>query len=77
MIRVDNRRRGAGLSVVHLPTPSDGARYFGPYLGGTKVCMAVAALERQPLSYAVEGLDGADRDLARVLGVDEGDGEAL
>ena len=77
-IRVENRRRGAGISVVHLPTPPDGARYFGPYLGGTRVRMAVAALQRQlPLAYAVEGLDGAGRNLARVLGVAEGDGEAL
>ena len=77
-IRVDNRRRGAGISVVHLPTSPDGARYFGPYLGGTRVRMAVAALQRQlPLAYAVEGLDGAGRDLARVLGVEEGDGDAL
>ena len=44
-IRVDDRRRGAGLSVVPLPTPSHGARYFGPYLGGTKVRLGVSALE--------------------------------
>jgi excinuclease ABC subunit C len=54
------------------------ARYFGPYLGGTKVRLAVSALRRLlPVAYASDRLRGSGRDMARVLGVGEGDREGL
>jgi excinuclease ABC subunit C len=50
--------------------PSDRARYFGPYLGGLKVRLAVSALHRVTrLTYMSDRLSGCERDMARVLGV--------
>jgi excinuclease ABC subunit C len=74
-IRLDGGARTTGITVVHSrPAGSDGgpasARYFGPYLGGAKVRLAVSGLDRVlPLAYAGDGLDGLARDLARVRGV--------
>lgn len=76
-IRVDQRPRRPGLSVAHLiPTggPGADARYFGPYLGGTQVRLAVAALHRiLPLAYTGEGLSGSEGDMARQRGVSADD----
>jgi excinuclease ABC subunit C len=53
-------------------------RYFGPYLGGLKVRLALSALHRVlPLAYAADGLSGSARDMARVRGVDPADRDAL
>jgi excinuclease ABC subunit C len=77
-IRLDRRPRSAGVTMVHEPQPSPVARHFGPYLGGTKVRLAVSGLNRMlPLAYASEGLAGSGRDMARVLGIDQGDRDAL
>jgi excinuclease ABC subunit C len=60
-----------GLRLVHEPAPG---LVFGPYLGGSKARLAVAALHRVfPLPYARSGLTGAERDMARRLGVTAGD----
>jgi excinuclease ABC subunit C len=72
-VRLDLRPRSPGLTVVHEARPSPDARYFGPYLGGLKVRLAVSAVHRvMPLAYAADGLRGALRDLAGVRGVDPG-----
>jgi excinuclease ABC subunit C len=43
---------------------------FGPYLGGHRARLAVAALHRVlPLAYAGDRMTGSERDMARVLGV--------
>ncbi|HTW04818.1 MAG TPA: hypothetical protein VMF87_31285 [Streptosporangiaceae bacterium] len=77
-VRLDLRPRSCGLTVVHEASPSPGARYFGPYLGGLKVRLAVSAMHRvMPVAYAADGLRGALRDLAGVRGVDPGDRAAL
>lgn len=66
------------LTVVHTPALSPGSRYFGPYLGGHKVRLAVSALLRvMPLTYAGEDQSGFGRDMARVRAVDPGDRDAL
>lgn len=76
-IRLRRRRGAATLDVVHLSEPEDG-ELFGPYLGGVRVRLAVAALDRVlPLAYAGPRLAGSERDLARVLGVGAGDLEPL
>jgi excinuclease ABC subunit C len=77
-IRVIEGRRAAGLSLVHEVGSGGGARHFGPYLGGTKVRLAVSALHRMlPLGYAADGLAGSRRELARLLGVESADREQL
>jgi len=76
-IRLRRRRGAATLDVVHLSEPEAG-ELFGPYLGGVRVRLAVAALDRVlPLAYAGVRLAGSERDLARVLGVEAGDLEPL
>jgi excinuclease ABC subunit C len=73
-IRLDLRPRSVGLKAVHLARPSPDARYFGPYLGGHKVRLAVSALQRVlPLPYAAEGLRGWNRDMAEARGIGPGD----
>jgi excinuclease ABC subunit C len=77
-IQLDCRPRSPELTVVHEPQPSESARHFGPYLGGTKVRLAVSGLRRLlPLAYASSALTGSGRDMARMLGVDQGDREGL
>jgi excinuclease ABC subunit C len=77
-IRLDCGPRSTGVTMVHGPQPSLSSRHFGPYLGGTKVRLAVSSLNRMfPLAYASEGLAGSGRDMARVLGIDPGDRDAL
>lgn len=67
-IRLDCGLRSPGVAMVHERQPSEAARHFGPYLGGTKVRLAVAGLRRMlPVAYASEALTGSGRDMARVL----------
>jgi excinuclease ABC subunit C len=99
-IRLDQRPRSAGLTVVHAagtprrpwqgrnkpdthagfpvaPAGSAG-RYFGPYLGGFRVRLAVSALHRVlPLRYAADGLRGWSHDMAAVRGIGPGDRAAI
>ena len=80
LIKLDRGPRSPGLTIVHEAHPGlrEGARHFGPYLGGNKVRLAVSGLRRMlPVAYASEMLTGSDRDMARVLGVDARDREAL
>lgn len=59
----------ARLRVTHAPAEPP-AESFGPYLGGTRSRLAVAALDRVVgLAYAGDGLGGSERDMARVRGV--------
>jgi excinuclease ABC subunit C len=77
-IRLDAGPVHPGLSVAYQAEPADQVRYFGPYLGGSRVRQAIAALHRiGPLCYASAGLSGTGRDLARVRGVAGGDRTAL
>jgi excinuclease ABC subunit C len=77
-IKLDCGPRSPGLTVVHETHPSEKAPHFGPYLGGNKVRLAVSGINRMlPVAYASEVLTGSGRDMARVLGVDHRDREAL
>jgi excinuclease ABC subunit C len=77
-IRLDARPGSPGLRTVHLPDPAPGVRHFGPHLGGNRVRLAVAALERVlPLGYTGANLGGTARDLARAHGVGPGDRDRL
>jgi excinuclease ABC subunit C len=77
-LRLDQQSRSARLTIVHYRQFSDSARYFGPYLGGLKVRLAVSALHRiLPLAFTADRLSGSERDMARVRGVDAGDRDAL
>jgi excinuclease ABC subunit C len=77
-IRLDLRPRSSGLKVVHDARPSPAARYFGPYLGGLRVRLAVSALHRVlPVDYAADGLRGWNRDMARARGIGPSDRAAL
>lgn len=68
-IRLDCGPRSTGVTMVHEAKPSLVTRHFGPYLGGTKVRLAVTSLNRMfPLAYASGGLAGSGRDMAPVLG---------
>jgi excinuclease ABC subunit C len=80
-LRLDDGPGAPGLTVAHAGTPPAGGRCvrsFGPYLGGDRVRLAVAALHRVlPLSYAGTGLTGSGRDMAATLGVGPADRERL
>ncbi len=70
-IRLDKRSRSPELTVVNEVQPGNAVRHFGPYLGGTKIRLAVRALHRVlPLRYTADGLAGSSQELARQLGVD-------
>jgi excinuclease ABC subunit C len=76
-IRLAPGPRSAGLSIVHDGQPATG-ELFGPYLGGLKVRLAVAALHRAlSLAYAGDGLTGSDADMARARGVEPEHRESL
>lgn len=78
LIRMDISSGRPGLRAVHLPRPADGARYFGPYLGGLKARRAVAALHRLlPFAYATTHLTAAERAMAALLDVDADDRDRL
>jgi excinuclease ABC subunit C len=71
-IGLDQSARSPGLSVVHADGRSRAPhlQYFGPYLGGARVRLAVAGLLRAyPLDYAGDAPRGASRDFARERGV--------
>jgi excinuclease ABC subunit C len=74
-IRLDSSARSPGLAVLHCAgRPASGGpaglRYFGPYLGGARVRLAVAGLHRVfPLGYAADAATGSVADLARERGV--------
>ncbi len=64
-LRLDHGPARPGIRVAHQPGPG-----FGPYLGGARARLAVAALHRLfPLPYAGTSLTGAERDMADRLGV--------
>jgi excinuclease ABC subunit C len=73
-IRLDSSPRSPGLSVVHDDGPDSdrsSVRYFGPYLGGARVRLAVAGLDRVfPLSYAADHRPGTAAEMAVRRGVD-------
>lgn len=69
-VRLSDSPRAPGLAVVHDRPPGDQARYFGPYLGGSKVREAVSGLARVlPLAFSRDNRAGTVRDLARLRGV--------
>jgi len=72
-LRLTERSTAAALSIVHEGAAPAPGRMFGPYLGGHKARLAVAALHRVlPLAYAGDRMTGSERDMARVLGVADG-----
>jgi excinuclease ABC subunit C len=77
-IRLDQRPAAPGLHVVHAAGTAMDARNFGPYLGGDKIRLAVAALHRVlPLAYTGTRLTGSQRDMAAKLGVAAADRDRL
>lgn len=79
-LHLDGRPETPGLTLVHTPpvVPGPGRAVFGPYLGGTKVRQALAALHRvAPLAYTGTGLRGAEREMARTLGITQHDRDRL
>lgn len=76
-IRLDASPRAPGLSVVHAGRPPQQAaavRHFGPYLGGTRVRLAVASLHRiYPLGYAADGPGGSVRAFGTERGITPAD----
>jgi excinuclease ABC subunit C len=76
-LRLDASERSPGLTVVHEARHSDGARYFGPHLGGLKARLAAAALLRVfPLDYA-GGAVATVRELGRQRGAQPADRASL
>ena len=64
-LRLDASARSPGLTVVHEQRSEAFARYFGPYLGGQRVRLAAAGLQRAfPLDYAGNSA-GAAREAGR------------
>jgi excinuclease ABC subunit C len=81
-IRLDSSPRSPGLSVVHGCGGPGGegaaVRYFGPYLGGARVRLAVAGLHRIfPLAYAADHRPGTAAEMALRRGVGSTDRTAL
>ena len=77
-IRLSESARAPGVAVVHRPSPSPGARHFGPYLGGLQVRRAASGLSRVlPLAYAGGPPSGTRQEMARVLGVSAGERDEL
>ena len=73
-IRLDRSARSAGLAAVYQPRPGRDLRYFGPYLGGRSVRLAVAALGRVfGLHATATGLHPAARELAASRGLSPAD----
>lgn len=67
-LRLDASARTPGLTVTHAV--DDDLPHFGPYLGGTRVRMAVTALGTiYPLAYTGEAMGGAERSMAEARGV--------
>lgn len=65
------------LRLVRSPLEASGELY-GPYLGSVRTRQALAALQTAfPLAYAMEQATGAERDLARILGVSAKDREGM
>jgi excinuclease ABC subunit C len=92
-LRLDPRPANPGVTVTHLDdalgvlgsakprlrlrSPWEPA-YFGPYLGGSRVRLAAAALHRVlPLSYTGTGMSASQRDMAAKLGVGPADRQRL
>ncbi len=81
-IRLDSSAVSPGLSVVHDcvgPEPGQASvGYFGPYLGGARVRLAVAGLHRvHPLGYAADHRPGTAAEMAVCRGVGGMDRKSL
>jgi excinuclease ABC subunit C len=75
-LRLDHAERAASLSAVHEIV--DHLPHFGPYLGGNQVRLALSALSSiYPLSYARDGLTGAEQAMAQARGVVPADRPAI
>jgi excinuclease ABC subunit C len=75
-VRVEYRAGVPRLTAVHWTGAPAGPQTFGPYLGGTRTRLAVAALDRVLPLWATDArLAGSQRDLARARGVDLADRE--
>jgi excinuclease ABC subunit C len=77
-LRLDSGARSCGLTVVHDANGrGPDVRHFGPYLGGLRVRLAAAALQRAfPLDYAADSA-GTARELGRRRGADPAGRPAL
>lgn len=69
-LQLDDGPRSPGLHIAHDAGQELHAGVFGPYLGGTRVRLAVTALDvLYPLAYAADGLRGAELAMAEARGV--------
>jgi excinuclease ABC subunit C len=77
-VRLDGDPARPRLGVVYRPQPAPGVRFFGPYLGGSRVRRAVQGLRRVvPLELSGERLRGTTADIADLRGVSSADREEL
>lgn len=77
-IRLDTGAGAPQITFVHTPRPGSGVHHFGPYLGGSRVRLAISALGRVlPLAYAGEDMIGFGRDMARARRVGPHDRDVL
>ncbi len=75
-VTLDVRR--PGLRLVHEHEMPHGPLLFGPYLGGRRVRLALAALHRvAPLAWTGTGITGSERAMAGRLGVGPADGPGI
>jgi excinuclease ABC subunit C len=73
-IRLDQGAAAPGIAVVHVPGAKPGVSHFGPYLGGSRVRLAVCGLLRAwPLHYCGDARPGTNAELGRQRGVGAGD----
>ena len=70
LVRLDTSARTPGLSLVHEAVSRPTWQHFGPYLGGSRLRIALRALHRVlPLSLTESTPMGSARDLARIRSV--------
>ena len=77
-IQLDRGPASPGLIVGHVPVRKQGVCCYGPYLGGSRVRLAVAGLLRAwPLHLCGATPSGTARELGRQRGVSAGDRERI
>ncbi|MGW4209325.1 GIY-YIG nuclease family protein [Lentzea sp. NPDC004789] len=70
-LHLDAQLSAPRLRVVHAAPRAGGDDHFGPYLGGLKARLAVAALHRVlPLAYSGTALSGAEQEMAGKFAID-------
>ena len=74
LVRMDTSARTPGLSLVHERVAGPGWEYFGPYLGGNRLRLALSAVHRVlPLALTEVAPSSSARDMARIRSVSPSD----